>query len=505
VYQTFYTFLTTGSYCAPLMSSTASITVNVTDPNCEFEIGVYIPPPYPPTPPVTPSATPGITVTPSVSISPTISISPSKTPSVTPTATISVTPSLTPTPSPSTAYEFRSAKGCCDGADEIISIPTAFGAGFYSATNGRCYSIQADPIFGPATIIWNGGLYVDCAACQFSYPCPSPTPTPTISISTTPTPTISISATPSVTPTISISRTPTATPTISISATPSVTPTISISRTPTVTPTISISATPSVTPTISISATPSLTPTLTPTLSVTPSPTATFPACAIALNSVTYVGGTNWSWNFTKGTSCFDIDLESSNDGVNWNNTTVGCNFDFAVASIGGLSGTLYFRLTMYCNLGGPAVSNVIIVNNVSATPTPTISLTPTPTPTISISRTPSISISATPSVTPTRTLSPSITPSRTPTVTPSSSSPFGTPVGLYWGITAFAACNAANFGDFCLNIASGGDLCTSTAVYDSDIISCLGTKPSARYFSAGSNVRQWNGTNWLGACVTCP
>ncbi len=40
VYQTFYTFLVTGSYCAPLRSSTGSIIINVTDPECEFEIGI---------------------------------------------------------------------------------------------------------------------------------------------------------------------------------------------------------------------------------------------------------------------------------------------------------------------------------------------------------------------------------------------------------------------------------------------------------------------------------
>jgi hypothetical protein len=39
-YQTNYTFQVTGSYCNPLTSNTGSIVINVTDPDCEFEIGI---------------------------------------------------------------------------------------------------------------------------------------------------------------------------------------------------------------------------------------------------------------------------------------------------------------------------------------------------------------------------------------------------------------------------------------------------------------------------------
>jgi hypothetical protein len=39
-YQTFYTFDVTGSYCNPLTSNTGSIIINVTDPDCEFEISI---------------------------------------------------------------------------------------------------------------------------------------------------------------------------------------------------------------------------------------------------------------------------------------------------------------------------------------------------------------------------------------------------------------------------------------------------------------------------------
>jgi hypothetical protein len=39
-YQTFYTFQVTGSYCNPLTSNTGSIIINVTDPDCEFEMKI---------------------------------------------------------------------------------------------------------------------------------------------------------------------------------------------------------------------------------------------------------------------------------------------------------------------------------------------------------------------------------------------------------------------------------------------------------------------------------
>jgi hypothetical protein len=39
-YQTNYTFQVTGSYCNPLTSNTGSIIINVTDPDCEFEISI---------------------------------------------------------------------------------------------------------------------------------------------------------------------------------------------------------------------------------------------------------------------------------------------------------------------------------------------------------------------------------------------------------------------------------------------------------------------------------
>jgi len=109
IYQTFYTFLTTGSYCAPLMSSTASIIINVTDPECEFEIGIINSNPIPSlTPTISISATPSTTpvntvsntpsVTPTRTVTPSVTLTPTVTPSVTPTISISTTPGVTLTP-----------------------------------------------------------------------------------------------------------------------------------------------------------------------------------------------------------------------------------------------------------------------------------------------------------------------------------------------------------------------------------------------------------------------
>jgi hypothetical protein len=188
IYQTFYTFFTTGSYCAPLMSSTGSITVTVNDPECEFEIGIIIPPPFPPSLSVSPTPTRTVTPTPTRTVTPTVT--PSKTISITPTPTRTTTPTVTPTPSPSINYEFRLAKACCSGIkDEVISIPSIWKGAYLVATNGYCYSVGAVNVAGPATIIWDGGtLYTSCAPCNVDNPCPSPSPSITPSITPTPTP-----------------------------------------------------------------------------------------------------------------------------------------------------------------------------------------------------------------------------------------------------------------------------------------------------------------------------
>lgn len=199
VYQTFYTFLTTGSYCAPLMSSTGSITVNVADPECEFEIGIIIPPPFPPSLSASPTPTPTVTPTSTPSITP--SVTPSKTVSVTPTPTKTATPTVTPTPSPSTIYEFRKAIPCCNvGSAGVISVPAIWGSTIVAATDGFCYTIEGSATSGPATLILSGStLYSNCDECTGIKVCPSQTPSVTPSRTVTPTPSITPSRT--VTPT----------------------------------------------------------------------------------------------------------------------------------------------------------------------------------------------------------------------------------------------------------------------------------------------------------------
>ena len=160
-YQTFYTFLTTGSYCAPLMSSTASIIINVTDPECEFEIGIVDSNPIPSlTPTISISATPSTTPVNTVSNTPSVTLTPTITPSVTLTPTI--TPSVTPTPTITLSVT------------PTISISTT----------------------------------------------PGVTLTPTATPSGTATPSISVTPTRTVTPTISITPTPTRTPTKTLTPTP---------------------------------------------------------------------------------------------------------------------------------------------------------------------------------------------------------------------------------------------------------------------------------------------
>jgi hypothetical protein len=197
VYQTFYTFLTTGSYCAPLMSSTGSITVTVTDPECEFEIGIIIPPPFPPSLSVTPTKTPTVTPTPSKTVTPTVT--PSKTVSITPTPSKTVTPTATPTPSPSTNYEFRKAIPCCNvGSSGVIAVPAIWGSAIVAATNGFCYTIESSAISGPATLILSGStLYDNCSICTGIKVCPSQTPSVTPTRTVTPTPSITPSISPS--------------------------------------------------------------------------------------------------------------------------------------------------------------------------------------------------------------------------------------------------------------------------------------------------------------------
>jgi hypothetical protein len=489
VYQTFYTFLTTGSYCAALMSSTASITVNVTDPDCEFEIGIIIPPPFPPGLSPSPTATPSVTATPSITVTPSLTPSRTVTPTVTPS--ITATPTVTPTPSPSSPYEFREAGGCCLGDKQVISIPSTFGAGYYVTNTGQCYNVVGVPTSGPATIIWDGGtLYPSCATCTSVNLCPSPSPTPTKS------------ATPSVTPSITVS--PSLTPTV----TPSIT--VSPSLTPSRTPSITVSATPSVTPSITVSRTPSVTPSSSPPalqiLQLQYGGTA-----EIACSGVTETYFCLDNVNLCLATTVYDSDGAAC----------LGTQPTALYISDG--SGNVRFwngiAFTTSCTACVPASPSPTPTKSATPTVTPsiTVSATPSVTPSITVSRTPtatpSISISATPSVTPsisisrTPTVTPSISVSLTPTVTPSSSPPLtGDIVILNFGANKGTACSEFSSTDYYCLVDSSG-ICGATALLSSDGVSCFGYAPAQSVSEGGgpgANVRSWNGTSWTGTCSTC-
>jgi hypothetical protein len=192
-----------------------------------------------------------------------------------------------------------------------------------------------------------------------------------------------------------------------------------------ITPTPTPTNTP--TPTITPSTTPlncdftyvigSITNTPTPTNTVTPTVTPTFPLCGIQLNSVNYVSGTTWEYNFISGSLCGTIILYYSTDNVTWNGSAGGCTSP-RIFDIGNQIDTIYFRVTQYCSSGGaPINSNVITYTFPTPTPTPTITETPTPTVTPTITETPTMTPTPTITETPTNTPTPTIT--ETPTMTP--------------------------------------------------------------------------------------
>jgi hypothetical protein len=434
-YQTFYTFLVTGSYCAPLQSGIGTITVNVTDPECEFEIGITeIPPP-------TPSITPSISATPEVTISPTPSISISRTPSVTPSISVSRTPSTTPSISVSVTPSISiSATPSVTPSISISATPSITPSRTPSISISRTpsitpsISISATPSVTPSISISR-----------------TPSVTPSISVSRTPstTPSISISRTPSITPSISISRTPSVTPSvtpsISISATPSITPSISISRTPSVTPSISISATPSVTPGESISATPSRTPSIsvTPSISISRTPSVTPSISISATPSITPSISISGTPSVTPSISVSVTPSVTPSISVS---VTPSVTPSISISRTPSItpsrtpSTSISATPSITPSISISATPSVTPSISISATPsvTPSISVSATPSVTPSISITPSISVSATPSVTPSISISatpsvtpsisisrtPSVTPSITPSITPSTSSP---------------------------------------------------------------------------------
>jgi len=194
---------------------------------------------------------------------------------------------------------------------------------------------------------------------------------------------------------------------------PSPTPT----RTPTPTPT------PTNTPTVTPTNTVTPTPTSTPTNTQTQTPTSTFPVCGVQLNSVNYVSGTTWQYNFVSSVGCGVITIQYSLNNVDWINNTGSCTSP-RTNFIGFTTGIIYFRVTQNCSVGGPTISNVITSSYPTPTPTPTNTVTPTKT--------------QTPTATPTNTQTPTLTPTNTPTntVTPTPTSTPPPPFISIWRTT---------------------------------------------------------------------
>jgi hypothetical protein len=151
---------------------------------------------------------------------------------------------------------------------------------------------------------------------------------------------------------------------------------------------------PSPTPTETPPVTP--TPTTTTTLTATPTPVCSVPA----LNSVTLVSGSLFTYNYGAPTNCNALTLSYSRDQVTWFNDTGGC-FTGRQRDTGDATGTWYFRITQTCTVGGSADSNIVSYVYPSPTPTGTSTQTPTQTPTT------------------TTTLTATPTPTNTPTTTP--------------------------------------------------------------------------------------
>ena len=174
-YTTDYSFLVTGSYCGNLRSNTATITVNVTDPDCEFEMGIALGAPVVSLTP-TPSATPSVSVTPSatpsVSITPSITLSTSITPSITPSVSISNTPSVSITPSITIT---PSASPSISISPSVTSTPSISATPSISVTPSISITPSVTPSVTPSTSV---AIYtylrydVDVPTCGTSNPQP---------------------------------------------------------------------------------------------------------------------------------------------------------------------------------------------------------------------------------------------------------------------------------------------------------------------------------------------
>ena len=219
---------------------------------------------------------------------------------------------------------------------------------------------------------------------------------------------------------------------------------------PSATPTETPPVTPTPTTTTTLTATPTQTPTRTPTQT---------PNCSVpALNSVTLVSGSLFTYNYGVPTNCNALTLSYSRDQVTWNNDTSGCTTG-RQRDTGDATGIWYFRLTQICTVGGSADSN--IVSYTYPSPTPTQTPTQTPTTTTTLTATPTQTPTQTPTTTTTLTATPTRTPTGTPTNTPTTTPECLAPI--LDNIVDNGATLTINY-----SIPAGGGSCGSTFWYSS-------------------------------------
>ena len=260
------------------------------------------------------------------------------------------------------------------------------------------------------------------ASCPYflNVPRPTPTPTPTVTPTTTSTPT----PTPTVTPTETQHACPTLTPTSTLTATPTPTPTPTSTDVPTQTPTPTLTATPTLTPT----ATPGSSATPTPTLTATPTATPQGLVVTIYINivpgSIKLQSAVEFNIQLPFNTSVnYNCALGLQDGGV----LVIPNSTPVDAFSLTGFSETIvdydYDTLTGIVNAQNITVPgyegsisyDVVIVTDITPTPTPTL----TPTPSFTQTPTPTFTPTETPTLTPTPSFTQTPNPTETPTPTP--------------------------------------------------------------------------------------
>lgn len=266
------------------------------------------------------------------------------------------------------------------------------------------------------------------ADCPYflNVPRPTPTPTPTVTPTKTSTPT----PTPTVTPTETQHSCPTLTPTYTPTSTPTPTPTPSSTDAPTLTPTPTFTSTPTLTPTATPGSSATPTPTYTPTPTSTPQGLVVTIYINVVPGSIKLQSAVEFNIHLPFDSSVnYNCALGLQDGGV----LIIPNSTPVDAFSLTGYSETIvdydYDTLTGIVNAQnitvpgytGSVSYNVVIVTDITPTPTPTLTPTPsftqTPTPTFTPTETPTPT--PTPTETPTMTPTPTLTETPTPTPTP--------------------------------------------------------------------------------------